>query len=167
VPQDAGAGGSVRYGNGAQFSPCSSKLNFGILELYAEPVTVSNAVTVTALGVFGNQPAPGVQSAMALYSDVGGVPSARLTYTGPQAIGGGDNEIPVAAAVTVPAGIYWIAAEYNAPASICTDDSSCSEVDDVGIPLFGSFPAQFASSDGGAPHTLRTVDINYYVVGTP
>jgi hypothetical protein len=103
---------------------------------------------------------------MALYSDVSGVPASRLMSTGSQSIVAGDNELSVGLPVVLPAGVYWIAAEYNAPASICVDDSSCNAVDSVAISQFGSSPARFASPDGGAPQTLRTADINYYVVGT-
>jgi hypothetical protein len=128
--------------------------------LIGQLVTITNPITLTGFGLFGNQPAGGLQGVMALYSNVGGAPSALVALTAPTAIVDGNNVLPVLAPGAVAAGTYWIAAAYNATASICTATSSTNPLDFVNI-AFPNLPNNFgaAGSDG-------TAILNYYVIGT-
>jgi hypothetical protein len=121
-------------------------------------VTIPEGITVTNLGVVGA--ASGAQGILALYSDVGGAPSALLAETASTMISGGPNQILVTSVVPVTAGIYWIVGEYNAPASICVNNSTNNVIESVTIALYGTVPATF-----GTPTTMTGADINYYVGG--
>jgi hypothetical protein len=122
-------------------------------------VSLTSSVTVTGLGVFGNSPTSGLHSIMALYSNVNGAPSALIASTGSTSIGAGNNVLPVSPPVLVPEGSYWIAAEYSAAASDCTD-AATTNVIALTFTSFGTLPSPF-----GAPETVDSVDLNYYVVG--
>jgi hypothetical protein len=152
---------TVAYGRSTEFSPCGSTVgSFSPGDLLGQPVTVAEVVTVNALGVFGNQPASGVEGILALYSDLGGAPSALLAFTQSTDIVAGKNEIPLLTPTAVAAGAYWIVGQYSASASICTDNSTTNSVDFVAV-TYGALPNPF-----GAATALRSIDINYYLVGT-
>ena len=121
---------------------------------------MSSAITVTALGVFGNQTASGVQGIVALYSSSAGAPSTLLAFTSSTVIANGNNQIPVLTPTAIAAGTYWIVAEYSASAAICTDNSSANTVDFV-TATYGALPNPFGSAT-----SLKSIDINYYVVCT-
>ncbi len=60
---------------------------------------------------------------MALYADNGsGAPGALKTESSAMALATGSNVFPVSSVTLAPA-TYWIAAEFNANASICNDGS--------------------------------------------
>ena len=159
---------TVRYGNSAEFSPCG--VTAGSLAadvLYAEPLTIPAAMTLTAFGVFGNQPSTGLDGILALYTDGNGEPSAPVAFSANTAIVAGDNELSVTPPTAVPAGSYWIVGEFDGDASICTDNATTNQVDFVTVFPYGTIPSPFGSVDGGAPGELmQTIDINFYVVGT-
>jgi hypothetical protein len=126
--------------------------------LFAQSVLVPASITVTSLGVVGNG-AAGADGILALYSDVGGAPSVLLASTSSATINPGPNQIPVTSAVPISAGTYWIAGEYSAAASLCTDSSTSNTIDFVAT-SFGALPDPF-----GTASSIESVDINYYVVG--
>jgi hypothetical protein len=123
-------------------------------------ITISEDVTVTSLGVVA-QSETGAQGILALYSNVGGAPSALLAQTISATINAGVNQISLTSSVDVPAGTYWIAGEYNETAAICIDDSNTNEIQIVGIASYGSVPSMF----GDPMHTVFGENVNYYVVG--
>jgi hypothetical protein len=129
--------------------------------IFAQQISISSPVTITALGVFGNKPATGLQGAMALYNNSGGGPGTLVTYTNATPIVSGDNRIPVGLATAVSAGTYWIAAEFSANASICGDTSTSNTVEYVSV-SFPSPPNPFGSN----PTVLSMEDLNFYAVGT-
>jgi hypothetical protein len=129
--------------------PCGSTAgNLNPFNLFAQSVTIPIAITVTSLGVFGNQLAGGMHTAMALYGDASGAPSNIIAATTSLPIVDGANEIPVTFPVAVAAGTYWIAGEYSAAASICYDDSVTNLLDIVSISSYGSLPDPFLNADG-------------------
>jgi hypothetical protein len=166
--QCTGVVNTVRYGNSTEFSPCGILAgSLAASALYGQKVTIARDIMLTAFGVFGNQPAIGVHSSMALYGNsANGAPSGPVAFTGSLPIGAGDNELPVSPPVPVTAGTYWVVGQYDAVASICTDNVTTNLVDLVTPNLYGFLPNPFAETDGGAPRQLETVDINYYVIGT-
>jgi hypothetical protein len=152
--------GTVKYGYSTEFSCGGAVGPFGAGILWGEPITISTPITVTTLGLFANNPAVGVHAILALYTDSAGAPSRLKTYTASTAITNGDNALPVLSAVSVPAGTYWIAGEYDASASICTDVNTQNLQAYVSV-TYGTVPDPF-----GTGTTPMGVDINYYVVGT-
>jgi hypothetical protein len=130
--------------------------------LLGERVDIAAAIQVTALGVIATsaEPATGVDGIMALYDDVGGVPSALQAQTASTTIGPGDNLIPVESPASVAAGTYWIMAEYDATASVCVDASDSNPIAYVSIGGYEIVPATLANQQG-----VSSVDLNYYVVG--
>jgi hypothetical protein len=126
--------------------------------VFAQSVAIPASITVTSLGVVGNGSA-GADGILALYSDAGGAPSSLLAATGSAAISLGPNQIPVISPVTISAGTYWIAGEFNASVSLCTDSSTSNTIDFV-TTSFGAPPNPF-----GTASSIKSVDINYYVVG--
>jgi hypothetical protein len=157
---------TIKYGYPTKFNPCGTQVtSINANLLLAQKVTLTSATTITALGVFGNAPS-GVQGVLALYSDAGGVPSALQTYTNSATIVAGDNRLPVLSSVTLQPNTYWIAGEYNAGASICTQDpppgmGQNNPVAYVTVPSYPTIPNAF----GSATSTM-SVTFNYYVAGT-
>jgi hypothetical protein len=159
---------SVRYGESSEFSPCG--VTAGLLAadvLYAQRVTIPAAITLTAFGVFGNQPATGVNGIMALYADDGGAPSVPVAYSENKAIIAGDNALAVTPPVPVSAGLYWIAGQFDADASICTDNAATNQIDFVTVFPYGVLPSPFRDVQGGAAARvlMQTIDINFYLTG--
>lgn len=159
---------TLLFGYSTEFAPCggaTSAISPNVL--WGQQVSISTAITVTALGVFGNSPAPGVHAILALYSDSGTTParpSRQKAVTASTLISNGDNRIPVLGQPMLPAGTYWIMAEYDATAAVCADDTSTNAQAYV-LVNYGTVPDPFAESDGGAPVVQTGVDFNYYVVG--
>jgi hypothetical protein len=154
---------NVTVGFSTEFSPCGSSVgSLAANELYAQQISLSSSITLTAFGQFGNAPTSGVQSIMALYNAGTSGPTTPVAYSGSVTILAGNNELPVSPSVAVSAGTYWIVGEYSAIASICTDNGSSNLVDLVSVSLYGSLPNPF-----GTPTKLQnTVDLNYYLIGT-
>jgi hypothetical protein len=130
--------------------------------LLGERVSITSSVQVTALGVIATsaEPATGVDGILALYDDVGGLPSALQAQTASTTIGPGDNLVPVVSPVSVAPGTYWIMSEYDATASVCVDDSVSNAIAYVAIGGYNVVPASLTNQVGES-----TVDFNYYVVG--
>ena len=129
--------------------------------LGGQPISISSAVTVTALGVV----APpiewsGVQWILALYSSVGAAPSLLLAQTASTTIVPGKNEIPVLSPMKVPAGSYWIMAEVNASALACPDGAS-NIVSAYAFVPYGTVPSSF----GPAQTSNTSAGIDYLVIG--
>lgn len=96
------------FGNfGANFDVPTS---YGANYLLGTRHYTSSAVTVTHLGMFGNNTGSGV--IMALYSDNNGVPANLLGYTTAQTVGAGNLDFPITP-VEVAEGYYWIMAVFN------------------------------------------------------
>jgi hypothetical protein len=157
----AGSTCSDVYGYPFQFQPCGN-LSTGVAAYYllAQPVTIPTKLTVTYLGAFGNDITSTVHGIMALYTDQDGAPSQLVAQTGSTTIIDGNNLIPIESPVTILAGQYWIAAEYDADAGLCTDESETNPVKYVPV-TYGTMPTSF-----GMPTPLLTSHFNYYVVGT-
>jgi hypothetical protein len=154
--------GTVEYGYPTEFSPCGGSFS-GVSSdyLFGESITIPATITVTALGLFGNNPAAGVHGVMALYGDSGGAPSGLKTDTSSTAIANGNNLIPVLSQVSVGPGTYWIFAEFDSLAAICSDSSTSNQWDYIPV-TYGSAPNLF-----GTPMTTAgQANLNYYVVGT-
>jgi hypothetical protein len=98
---------------------------------------------------------------MALYTNVGGAPSALVASTSVATIVAGNNRLSVTPSVAIAAGTYWIVAEYNAVASICTDSSTSNTLDFVSA-SFDALPSTF----GTPKSAMGTADLDYYVIGT-
>jgi hypothetical protein len=131
--------------------------------LMGQQINISNAITVTALGVVGPPVEwSDVQWILALYSSVDAAPSALLARTQSATIIPGQNEIPVLSPMKVPAGSYWIMAEVNASALACPDGSSNIVTDYAFVP-YGTVPSSF----GPAQTSNTSAGIDYLVVGAP
>jgi hypothetical protein len=118
-------------------------------------------ITVTSLGVVGNAHAGGFNGIVALYSDAGNGPAALVANTASTPINQGTNVIPVVFQAHVPAGKYWIMAEYSGDPQICADAATGNTIDYFPV-TFGALPDPFphAKSNAGP-------DLNYFVVGQP
>jgi hypothetical protein len=123
-----------------------------------QQISISTAITVTALGVIGDT--GGASGILALYdnSGSGGKPGVLQAQTGSTAIAAGKNTIGVTPKA-IAAGTYWIMGEYNATCSICVDTSSSNTLD-YATESYDTVPATFPT-----PTSFSSVDINYYVVG--
>ncbi len=158
-------GSTVKYGNVVPYAPCNPASTFLPDYLLGELITVPTDITVTALGVIASpaEPTNGVEGIIALYTDAGGSPSARVAQTASTTIGPGDNLISVVSSVRVQAGSYWIVAEYTAATGAvpvpCVDTSMSNVIDYIPV-SYGSVPDPF-----GTPTIYMGKDINYYVVG--
>jgi hypothetical protein len=162
--QCTAVGDTVTYGNATQFSPCgTTDTNFSADTALAQLIVIGNDMTLTGFGVFGNQPASGLTSLMALYTDVGGAPSALVNGAVATSadIVAGNNLLPVSPPAPVAAGTYWIVAEYNVIASLCTDTAIFNQIDYV-TASYGALPNPF-----GTAKSFTSVDLPFYVVGTP
>jgi hypothetical protein len=129
--------------------------------LLGEALYIADDIQVTALGVIGSpaEPTSGVQGVLALYTDVGGIPSALVAQTASTTIGPGVNVIPVVSTASAPAGRYWIMAEFDAIFFICEGGGVSDPVYYVPV-TYGSIPATITNpiSSGGPSN-------NVYVVG--
>jgi hypothetical protein len=158
---------TVLYGHSSEFQCGTIAGNLAANVLYAQPLTVPTPTTLTAFGVFGNAPVPGINGIMALYADGNGAPSAPAAFSESTAIVAGDNRLLVTPPMAVPAGAYWIAGEFDVDASICSDNAATNLIDFVPVFPYGLLPNPFRDTDGGAPRELmQTIDLNFYVVGT-
>jgi hypothetical protein len=159
---------TVRYGHSSEYSPCGIIAgNLAANILYAQPLIIPAAMKLTAFGVFGNQPVAAVNGIMALYADGNGAPSAPVAFSDNTAIVAGNNALAVTPPMAVSAGSYWIAGEFDADASICSDNAATNQIDFVSVFPYGLTPNPFRDTDGGAPHQLtQTIDLNFYVIGT-
>jgi hypothetical protein len=69
--------------------------------------------------------------------------------------------IPVVSPAQVPAGTYWIMAEYNGDPQICVDTATGNKIDYFTVG-FGAVPQVFPTANSNAGQ-----DLNYFVVGQP
>ena len=154
----------VEYGNFTPYQPCNSGPGSYIRGgfLGGETVQIAVPITVTSLGVIGTPHAGGVKGILALYSQVTGAPGALMANTASTTIASGSSTIPVVTPALVPAGTYWIMAEYEADAQICVDSSMTNRLDYIPI-TYGVLPNPFLI----APMWQLGVNFNYFVVGAP
>jgi hypothetical protein len=153
------------YGYFTEFSPCLT--NKGFLSqgfLYAEPIHISAAVTITGLGAYGAQPEGGVQGVLALYTAGPNGPADIVLSTDSGGVFPGNNVFAVTPGVSVAAGDYWIAAQFDMDASICEDSAATNSVVLVPVAVFGVFPSPY-----GMPtvQVTNTIDLNFYVISHP
>jgi hypothetical protein len=156
---------SVEYGDFTAFSCNSSPAQMvhpGFIG--GEAVSVSAAVTLTALGVIGSPSMPsGVSGILLLYTSVDNLPSAIVARTASTALPHGNSEIPVTAPVPLAPGTYWIMAEYQSTADVCIDSATSNTFVYASIPSYGTVPTTLPS----ASLTAQSYeDLNYYLVGT-
>jgi hypothetical protein len=145
------------------YSPCGGVVTAINANLFlVEQVVVTAPVTVTALGVVGNQPNAGLQGFLALYTDMGGTPGTLTAVTNTFSVQTGAQEVPVVAPIALPPATYWIGGEYSGGAAICADNSISNQ---VATTMFPAFPTKLGSF--GKATFITTADFNYYVVGTP
>jgi hypothetical protein len=156
---------AIYVGNSSAFSPCNVTTFAGLQTGFLFSFAVSApAMTATTLGIIGNSSATGISGILALYgnSSGGAGPSgliASVTLSG--AIKPGKNEGSIGA-ISLPAGTYWLAAEFNGQAQICADTSTGNQVyyERVG---YGTVPTVFLN-DSHSPQA--GADFNLYLVGT-
>jgi hypothetical protein len=129
--------------------------------LLGESVAIAAPITVTSLGVVGNAHAGGFNGILALYTDFGGAPGGFVANTASTLVNPGSNVIPVVSPTQVPAGAYWIMAEYNGDPQICVDTATGNKIDYFAVG-FGAVPAVFPTANSNAGP-----DLNYFVVGQP
>jgi hypothetical protein len=137
-------------------------VDFEAHDLLGERLYIDDDIEATARGVIATlaEPASGVHGILALHADMGGLPSTLMVSTPSTTIGPGENAIAVVSTARVPAGYYWIMAEYDGPASVCEDNA-------MGNPIFyvqagyGNVPATIADATPAVG-----ADIHYYVVCT-
>lgn len=148
---------TIDYGNYMQFPCAGSTINAGLLA--AQAVSVTSAVTVTALGIIG-QPGMTLTGILVLYADSGGAPGKLLTYTGQVSIPPGKSEFGISTSVPIAPDTYWIAAEFTTSASPCNDGTQNGGVNYVQN-AYPNVPVQF----GPSTHTAFA-NFNFYLVGT-
>jgi hypothetical protein len=148
----------VRYGHTGV--ACSVDNSFGANDLLGEVITISKAITITALATT-TSPAGGFNGLMALYTnDASNAPGSLVVSTPPTALSTGANEIPVTP-TAVAAGTYWLMGDYPSGGTICTDGVDSQTIDYVSLAVGAAppnpFPATFSSYNGFI--------FGYYVVG--
>jgi hypothetical protein len=124
-------------------------------------VQIAAPITVTSLGVVGNPHAGGTNGIVALYTDYGGAPAGLVANTASVLINQGSNVIPVVSPIMVPAGPYWIMAEYSGDPAICVDTATGNKIDYFPV-TYGAVPEPFPTANSNAGPNL-----NYFVVGQP
>jgi hypothetical protein len=149
------------YGDSVAYAPCGADGRVSGDYLLGELVYIADDIQVTALGVIAGptQPTSGVHGIVALYSNMGVLPSALLAYTASATIAPGNNVIPVIGGPSVVAGDYWIMVEYDATASMCGDDAANNSIAFVPV-TYGTVPAAIADAAASSGP-----DLNYYVLG--
>jgi hypothetical protein len=100
---------------------------------------------------------------MALYSDVGGMPSLLEAQSEEGVVGDGINVFAVSPSQAVQPGNYWIMAEYTATTILCVDSSSSNTLV-YASEAFGTFPANFSVAPMAA--ATNTVDYNFFAVSS-
>jgi hypothetical protein len=145
----------VRDGNVAQFS---SSTNVIANYIFAVPVAVPYAITVTALGSIGTATGGGT-FVMGLYTDSGGRPSSLLATASPASMVVGTQEVPVTA-TAIAAGTYWVAASVASPGTNKWGFQSTGTDYAAAYTYTGGLPA---AAPAGMLYT--TDDINFYLVG--
>jgi len=151
---------TIEYGDFTPFACNTVDGLFSANFLLGQSITIPQSITVTNLGVVGA--ATGGDAILALYTNVGGVPTALVaeTTTAGTPLEAGSNQILVTSPVNVAPGSYWIMGEYDATVSLCVDNAT-SETDDFIAVTFGTVPSSF----GTVGTDTRVQNINYYVVG--
>ena len=141
--------------------------------LSGSPITVmgTSPVTLKRFGLFAYSPTN--TAIVALYSDVGGKPSARLAYSASTTLStNGMNEIAVASpptAVTLNPGTYWIMVSYqnpSMPTGTTTVGASASMIQPVGYVAYtygAPLPATLSNPTTG----YTTTAFNMYIVALP
>ncbi len=152
---------TIEYGSFTPYYPCGNSVTFLQARLLAvQQVTISDAITVLALGVVGNQPSAGLNGALALYSDASGAPASLVASTASAPIAAGKNELTVLSGPTLSPGTYWVGGEFDANASICADNSTSNSVDYIMESTYPTMPSSLAAAT-----QMPSVDFNFYVVG--
>jgi hypothetical protein len=93
--------------------------------------------------------------------DVGGARGGLVANTASTLIHAGSNAIPVVSPALVPAGTYWIMAEYSGDPQICVDTATGNKIDYFPV-TYGAVPEPFPTAKSNAGPNL-----NYFVVGQP
>jgi hypothetical protein len=120
-------------------------------------LVVPSDFTVNALALIGKSAVANVQ--MALYTSSGGHPDRLVVESSVAPVPVGVLELPVAPTF-LPAGDYWIVANYDAPASVGIEYPPTDEVDYIALPFGSPLPDPF-----GVPSTYLGQRFNYYIVG--
>ncbi len=84
--------------------------SFGANYLLGDSYTLTTGGTLTGLGYKGNGTAATMR--MAIYADAAGLPSNLVAYTNTVLVGTGNFTIPITTPTAIPAGVYWIMADY-------------------------------------------------------
>jgi hypothetical protein len=146
------------------FSPCGGGANANIPTgvLIGQLVTIPVAAKITGLGMIGN---PGGGTAiMALYENTNGTPSVFLAQSAEATIGKGVNVL-IMPTMSMPAGSYWVMAEFSTTSVICNDGGTSNTII-YGSEGFGTLPASFLTVQGGPQSLTNTVAFNFFVVAS-
>jgi hypothetical protein len=148
--------GAEKYGYPTLGCPTSSAFSPGYL--LGEKVTVPVSVTLTGIGF--QAAAAGVNVVIAVYdaSGAGGAPGKLVAATASTPVGIGPNQIPVPA-TPLPAGGYWIEADYNANATICHDSTTTNPIDYITLAWGAAPPTPPATFP--APPTMTSYNSFY------
>jgi hypothetical protein len=125
-----------------------------------QAIVVPNACTLTKVAL--NSTGTGASGYLALYSDVGGSPSALVAATQLFALTSGANEVSIGAPVPLAPGTYWIAGDYTATAPVARTSTGAITTKYI------SRSASLAPPDpwSPAPTTYTTGAFGYYIVVT-
>ncbi len=99
---------TTTFGN--YLSGFSTAANFSPNYLLGDSYTLTAGGTLTGLAYKGN--GTGGTMRMAIYANGSGVPNNLVAYTNTVLVGTGNIIIPVTTPTAIPAGVYWILADY-------------------------------------------------------
>jgi hypothetical protein len=112
--------------------------------LVAAPIVVPREGELVELGMISKKPGP--SAILGVYLDVAGSPQGIRAWTAPCLLTGSDQRIAPASPTRLYPATYWIAAEFDANASIGIDYTDKSAIvkyvrRTFGLPLPEEFPA--------------------------
>lgn len=135
--------------------PDTQGLAIGANTLAGQAVVLADPVVVMRLGLIAQT--GGFQGRMALYRNGASTPTTLVAATNLASITGVPQELPVLTPVAVPAGTYWVMANFDAAAPILRASTSTS-LAFVALTTASGLPDPITAS-----HTTNR-GLNYYVV---
>jgi hypothetical protein len=110
--------------------------------LYAQRVHLPVGAVAMRLALVVDDPGPNAR--LALYSDQAGAPAVLIAATLPANLSAGVNELRLTTPVQVPAGDYWIAANFETQATVRLDNARTTRAAFQSLPFASPLPTSAA-----------------------
>jgi hypothetical protein len=123
-------------------------------------INPTNNFNLVALGLHGKNTGSGVR--MAIYSDLNGTVGSLVAVTGTAAIGSGSTILNVTTPTIIPAGNYWIMADYEFGGNHVWGGASGTQTINFTSFNFTSIPT---STISWSTYTVSGGDFNYFAIG--